>query len=218
MRKRAAPHWGRYAMLFMGLALVVAAVRWQATLTFLGRLLVDSQSPQPADLVLVLGGNFWGPRVVVGAELAKQGYAPIALISGPPYRLGDRERPEGEFAVEFLVKQGFSKELFQVFSHHASSTIEEAQSLRGELERRHAKRVLLVTSSFHSRRAAIVMTLFCPSVRFISVPAPDSHYHVTEWWRDDSSRHLFFSEWSKIFGSVFVSYPTYLVTRAFGQG
>jgi uncharacterized SAM-binding protein YcdF (DUF218 family) len=199
--------WAIVAALLLLTAIL--AIRWQATLTSLGSFLVDSQPPQKADLIVVLGGDFWGPRVLTGAELARLGYAPIALISGPPYH----ERPQGELAIEFLVKKGYPKELFQVFAHHANSTIAEANALRGELARRHVKRVLLVTASYHSRRATIVLTLFCPGVQFISVPAPDPNYHIVNWWNDDSSRQLFFSEWTKILGSLLVAYPTYLVSR-----
>ncbi len=195
-------------------SMAIAAIRWQATLTALGAFLIDSEPPRRADLILVLGGDFWGPRVLTAAELARIGYAPIALISGPPYK----DRPEGEFAVAFLVGKGYPRELFQVFGHHARSTIAEANALRGELARRKVNRVLLVTSSYHSRRAAIVLTLFCPGVRFISIPAPDSGYHVDQWWNDESSRRLFFSEWSKILGSVLVAYPAHVVGRLFGRG
>src|SRR5271169_4228877 len=94
--------------------IVAAAIRWQATLTSLGGFLVDSQPPRQADLILVLGGDFWGPRVLIGAELARLRYAPIALISGPPYQ----GRPEGELAVDFLVQKGYPREIFQVFGHH----------------------------------------------------------------------------------------------------
>jgi uncharacterized SAM-binding protein YcdF (DUF218 family) len=190
-----------------------AAVRWQATLTWLGGFLVDSQPPQPADLILVLGGDFWGARVLTGADLAMQRYAPIVLLSGPPYG----RRPEGEAAAEFLVEKGYPRALFQVFGHHAGSTIAEAKALRGELARRQVKRVLLVTSSFHSRRATMVLTLFCPGVQFISVPAVDSQYHVAGWWNDGSSRKLFFSEWAKILGSVLVAYPSSVVSHFFGR-
>ena len=141
----------------------------------------------------------------------------MALISGPPYfvRSEGVARPEGEVAVDFLVQQGYPRELFQVFGHYAGDTIGEANALRGELARRHVKRVLLVTSNYHSRRATIVLTLFCPGVTFISVPATDAHFHIAEWWNDDSSRRLFKSEWKKIFGSVLVAYPRFLVSRLF---
>lgn len=178
-------------------------------LDWLGSALIDSQPPQPADLILVLGGDFWGPRVIKGAELGKRGYAPIVLISSPPYS----GRPEGEFAVDFLTRLGYPRKEFAVFAHNAASTIAEAVALRGELARRHAKNVILVTSEYHSRRAAIVFRLFCPGVHFISVPAPDNHYHADDWWRQHSSREIFFSEWVKILGTVAVAYPKYLVSR-----
>jgi uncharacterized SAM-binding protein YcdF (DUF218 family) len=207
-------------LLLAGMLILTAilAIRWQTTLKSLGSFLVDSQPPQRADLILVLGGDFWGPRVLVGAELARLRYAPIALISGPPYQVRSEgvSRLEGELAVEFLVQKGYPRELFQVFGHHAGSTIGEANALRGELARRHVRRVLLVTSAHHSRRATIVLTLFCPGVQFISIPAPDPHYHIDQWWNDDSSRQLFFAEWSKILGSVLVAYPRYLFSRLFG--
>ena len=63
-------------------------IRWQPTLSFLGRYLVYSLPPQSADIILVLAGDFYGPRVLKAAELAKQGYAPVVLISGGPYQRG----------------------------------------------------------------------------------------------------------------------------------
>jgi uncharacterized SAM-binding protein YcdF (DUF218 family) len=191
----------------------VVALRWQSALTSLGNFLIDSQPPQKADLIVVLGGDFLGPRVLIGAELARQRYAPVALLSGPPYQ----GRPEGAVAVDFLVSRGYQRDIFQVFPTGANSTIAEAEALRIELSRRRVKRVLLVTSNYHSRRAEIVLTLFCPGVRFISIPAPDSHYHAEDWWQDESSRRLFFMEWGKIVGTVLVAYPASIVSRVLSR-
>ncbi len=208
----AAIRWVGFLTAGILILFAVGALCWQAILTALGSFLVDSQPPQQADLVLVLGGDFWGPRVLTGADLALHRYAPFVLFSGPPYH----ERFQGELTIEFLVKKGYPKEIFQVFGTTAQSTIDEAKDLRGELARRHAKRVLLVTSNFHSRRATIVLTLFCPGVKFISIPAPDSHYRIDDWWDDDSSRKLFYSEWNKILGSVLIGCPNYVVSRLGG--
>jgi len=205
--------WTAGILVLFAALLALAAIRWQTVLTCLAGFLVDTQPPQRADLIVVLGGDFWGPRVVTGAELAKQHYAPVALLSGPPFQ----GRPQGEMAIDFLAQKGYARDLFEVFSSAAQSTIAEANDLRGELARRHVKRVLLVTTSYHSRRAKIVLTLFCPGVQFISIPSPDLHFHVAEWWKDDKSRTLFFSEWSKIFGTVFLSYPRYLISGSNGS-
>ncbi len=188
-------------------------IRWQPTLSFLGRYLVYSLPPQSADIILVLAGDFYGPRVLKAAELAKQGYAPVVLISGGPYQRGI----EGDYAIAFLATHGYSTHLFESFGHNARSTIEEAIALRGELRRRHVKRVILVTSDFHSRRSAIVFRLFCPGIDFISVPGPEPKFHADRWWMDDHSRALFYSEWTKIFGTVLMAYPKDLIGRLWGS-
>jgi uncharacterized SAM-binding protein YcdF (DUF218 family) len=186
---------------------------WKGVLAFLGNLLVSGASPRSADLILVLGGDFWGPRVLKGADLAVAGYAPLALISGVPYQ----GRPEGEAAIDFLVARGYPRRLFQSFEHFSRSTIGEALALRPELERRGVHRVLLVTSAYHSRRAGIVFRLFCPGIQFVTIGAPDEHYRPDVWWEDAVSRRLFFSEWGKIFGTILIEYPKYRLQSAFGR-
>jgi uncharacterized SAM-binding protein YcdF (DUF218 family) len=185
-------------------------IRWKSCLSSLGTFLVDSQPPQSADIIVVLGGDFWGPRVIKGAELAKEGYAPLVLFSGPLYR----GRPEGELAITFLVQRGYPAKLFAVFPNAAKSTNEEARALRGELTRRGARRVILVTSSYHSRRAALVLHLVCPGIVFISVPAPDPHYHAENWWNKGDSRRLFVSEWTKILWSMLIRPEEILLVEA----
>jgi uncharacterized SAM-binding protein YcdF (DUF218 family) len=124
---------------------------------------------------------------------------------------------EGDYAITFLRTQGYPTRLFESFGHNAHSTIQEAIALRGELARRHVKRAILVTSDFHSRRSAIVFRLFCPGIDFISVPGPVPKFHADRWWMDDSSRALFYSEWTKIFGTVLIAYPKYLMGRQLGN-
>jgi uncharacterized SAM-binding protein YcdF (DUF218 family) len=212
------PNWFRRHWLAAGffiLVIVPAAVlliQWQATLNCLGAFLVSSQQPQSADLILVLAGDFYGPRAVKGADLALQGYAPLALMSGTPYQ----GRPDGELAIESLTQHGYPARLFQSFGHHARSTIEEAIALRPELARRGVKRVLLVTTAYHSRRAGIVFKLFCPGIRFIAIAAPDA-YRPDGWWKDPNSRKLFFEEWQKVLVTILVVYPKYCLSKMLGK-
>jgi len=176
-------------------------------LNWFAEALIYSQPPQNSDLILVLGGDFYGPRVIKGADLAMAGFAPVVLLSGPPYR----DRPEGEFAKEFLVSKGYLASLFSVYGHRARSTVDEAIAVCPELRRRDARRVILVTSAYHSRRAALVMRMFCPSVTFVSVPAPDSHYEPRQWRSNAESHQLFISEWKKIAGTILYAYPRHVL-------
>jgi len=198
--------WFTRSLLLLAIALAaISLARWEAILSYLGDYLVAVEDPKPADLILVLAGDFWGPRVLKGADLAVQGYAPLALFSGTPYQ----GRMDGEMAIEFLAKRGYPTRSFQSFGHHSTSTIAEAMVLRPELTRRKVKRVLLVTSSYHSRRASMVFRLFCPGIDFIAIPAPDPQYRPRDWWKDASSRRFFFAEWSKIIGTLVFVYPMY---------
>ena len=202
--------WIRRALLVLALALGTLALEWRTAFAYLGNYLIDSQPPRPSDLILVLAGDFYGLRVIKGADLAVRGFAPTLLISGSPYQ----GRFEGDFAIGFLAQKGYVTSGFESFHHYANSTIEEAEALGPELARRGVKRVLLVTSSFHSRRSAIVFRLFCPGIEFISVPSSDPEYQPSNWWMDARSKSLFYSEWSKILGTLLIGYPRHLVSHS----
>jgi uncharacterized SAM-binding protein YcdF (DUF218 family) len=192
--------------------LLLAGIAYPLTLTWLAKFLLLSQQPERADLILILGGDFYGPRALLGAELGKRGYAPRVLISGALYE----NRPEGEFAVRFLVERGYRRELFISFPRTTQSTIEEAIALCPELHRLGASKVLIVTSNYHSRRANLVFRLFCPGVRFRSIAAADRQFEVENWWKNPQYRGIFFSEWKKIIGTVFWKYPEHSLRRLWG--
>ncbi len=187
-----------------------AGWRYQAQILDLpGEFLVKSDRLERCDAVLVLGGDFLGPRVLKGAELGATGYAPKVLISGPPYA----DRRESDDAIEFLVKRGYPRALFTGLPNEAKSTIEEAIALAPQLERLGVHNAILVTRASHSRRASIVFWLFCPKVRFRSVPAVEEVFKTHQWWTDPVSKERVTQEWSKILGTVLWRYPLFLVGR-----
>ena len=185
----------------------VAVAAWRlcpVVLAGLGEFLVKAEPPEPADIIVVLGGDFWGPRVLKGAELGARGFAPRVLISGPPYG----SQSESDLAIRFLVEKGYAKELFLGFPHQAKSTIDEARVLGPELRRLGVRKAILVTRASHSRRASLVFRLYCPEARFVSVPAVDE-FQARQWWSDERSRRLCWKEWCKIAGTVMLRYAAY---------
>ena len=165
-----------------------------------GESLVASDPLQRADLIYVLAGDFFGNRVLLGADLGARGYAPRVLLSGGPYS----NTYSGDLAAQFAVKHGYAPNLFSVARISAQSTIDEARALRPVFRRMGAKRIILVTSNFHSRRTALVFRLFLPDFQFWIVPAPDASFDPRSWWKERHSRVLFFSEYQKIFGTLLV--------------
>lgn len=163
------------------------AMRPEGFWKLLGAFLVADEQITAPDAVLVLGGDFLGPRVVEGARLGHRGVAPLVVISGPPYH----ERYECDLAIDYLSdKHGFRRELFTGIRHRARNTLGEAALLRPELARLGFRRILLVTSNYHSRRALAIFRAMVPGVEFGMVPAVDPHFEPARWWLVPAQRQI----------------------------
>lgn len=110
----------------------------------LGGYLVRASAPVPADLVVVLAGDFTGHRILTGADLVRHGYAPQALISGPSGAYG---MYECDLAIQFAVRHGYPKSYFIRLPNEARSTREEAAVIVAALRQRNAHRVDVVTGA-----------------------------------------------------------------------
>jgi uncharacterized SAM-binding protein YcdF (DUF218 family) len=169
-----------------------------AALVALGQALVRSDSLERADLIYVLAGDFFGSRVLVGAELGAKGYAKWVLTSGGRYQ----DRYSSDMAVDFAVQHGYKREMFCPVRLQAVSTIEEARAMGPVFQRLGARRIILVTSNFHSRRAALAFRLFLPQYHFQMVGAPGYDFDPRSWWKNQQGRHLVWSEYEKIMGTL----------------
>jgi uncharacterized SAM-binding protein YcdF (DUF218 family) len=163
-------------------------------LTALAGYLDQSGPPEKADAVFVLAGDASGQRILKGAELVRQGYAPRAIVSGPA---GDYGYYECDLAIPFAVKAGYPGSEFVPFPNHAHSTREEAAAAAEELRSLGAHRVLLVTSLYHTRRAGSLFRAAAPGLKFIVVSAPDENFNPDGWWRNREARKTFLIEWLK---------------------
>ena len=181
--------------------LAVAAVLFLARslwLPALGRALVTDQGPAKADVIVVLGGDYQGSRILKAADLVRAGYAPLVLVSGPSGFFGVHE---SDFAISFAVRAGNPAEWFVSFPHSARSTAEESRVLLPELKRRNARRYLLVTSTYHTARAARIFRAAGDAmdggIQMRVVAAPDPYFTPDSWWRTREGRKTFFLEWCK---------------------
>lgn len=172
-----------------------------------GNFLVVSNRPEEAELVVVLGGDFWGPRVKLAAEIAKAGFAPKALISGPVYMQDKKPVPEGVLAINMLTADGYSAELLESFLIRSVSTIEEIEEISAELKRRKIKNIILVTSDYHSRRACLAFFLAAPKINTQCIGAPDPQFNVQRWWTDPAQSNRVRKEWTKLIGTVVLRSP-----------
>jgi uncharacterized SAM-binding protein YcdF (DUF218 family) len=178
--------------------LVVLAIAHTVWLRALGEFLVKAEAPFHADAVVALAGDDTGTRILTAAELVKQGYAPLVLVSGPPCCYGNRE---SEMAIAFAVAHGYPAEWFAGVPIHGNSTLEEAREIVAELARRHINRFLVVTSNYHTRRAGSIYRGLAAADRFRVVAAPDPLYRPGAWWRTRDGRKTWLLEWMKTLGN-----------------
>jgi uncharacterized SAM-binding protein YcdF (DUF218 family) len=164
----------------------------------LGGYLDKSEAPQQADAAFVLAGDQTGNRVLRAGELVKQGYVSQAIVSGPYGLYGLNEC---DLAIPFAVRAGYPQSYFVPFPNFASSTHEEAAVAVREFRKLGLRRVLLVTSTFHTRRAGNEFRTAAPEITFVVVSAPDVHFTVTGWWHDREARKTFLMEWMKTAGA-----------------
>jgi len=193
----------RWILLSIALACLLVGVFYKSLLMAVGESLIVSDPLEKADAIYVLAGDFFGSRVLLGADLGARGFAPRVLLSGGPYSSNIiRKSYSGDLAVQFAVEHGYQPALFQAIRLDTPSTIQEARAMGPIFQKMGVRRVILVTSNFHSRRAALVFRLVLPDVHFSVVPSQDLDYNPASWWKTRRGRHLVESEYEKIAGTL----------------
>ncbi|MGK9168529.1 YdcF family protein [Inquilinus limosus] len=132
-------------------------------------LLLVRTSLEPADVIVVLGGN--GPsRAWRAAALYRQGVAPRVLVTG----IDDCESIRSH-----MVDSGVPRNVIQI-ECAARNTWENAVFSAPMLTAMGARRAVLVTSWFHTRRALACFRQVLPQLEWMSGPVE----------RDESYRQM----------------------------
>ena len=184
-------------LLAVVLAVLLVLATYPIWLTVLGGYLVHSDAPVPADMIVVLAGDFTGSRILTAGNLVRQGFAPKALISGPAGVYGIYE---SELAIAMAVRNGYPAAYFVAFPNDSKSTASESEAVISELRKLHVHKIDLVTSNFHTRRAAKIFRSQAPDMEVHVVAAPDRYFTPNGWWKEREGRKTFVMEWMKTVG------------------
>jgi uncharacterized SAM-binding protein YcdF (DUF218 family) len=154
-------------------------------------LYIQDGPPMAADIIVVLAGDYSGERILKGAELAREGFAPLVLANSSDAIYG---RTESELAIGYATQKGYSPDRFVSANWIAHSTVEEAKAAIAELRRRQVHRVLVVTSLWHTGRAGRIFRRLAPEMDIRMVGADDPEWHNGKWWIDRQGKKTFFLE------------------------
>lgn len=146
-----------------------------------------------ADALIILGDdNLEGSRAGKAAELYSDHLAPAIVASG---RMLRPYAGIGELMERDLTDRGVPASAITVFRHTAGDTIDEAQALRGLVVQKGWRHVIVVTSSYHTRRARYIFSkVFPTNVQVDVAGARDPDYDPSDWWQHKADLRIFLHE------------------------
>lgn len=157
--------------------------------------LLQSDEVRPADAIVVLAGD--ARRTRHAADLFRRGFAPRILISKPE-RTGREKMFDGmeipfpraeQLDMEVLRKTGVPAGSIAFFGEGSVSTFDEALALQ-RLFAGKAKRLLVVTSPYHVRRARLILADALPDTVLNVVATPYEEFPERWWTSQDAARDL----------------------------
>lgn len=190
---------GAFITLKIALAAVVAAGVGGAALVLthpavLARFLTPADQMQRADAILVFSGDPDYERTLEATRLFHLGYATFLVFSG---RGGPGDSAES--MAEVARGHGVPERAI-LLEGQATNTYENVLFVREILSRHQVRRLVLVTSPYHQRRAYLVARHVLPEVVLINHAVPQSHWDPQGWWRHPAARKALVREYVKLAG------------------
>jgi uncharacterized SAM-binding protein YcdF (DUF218 family) len=176
------------------LALIAILLSILILSTTSGRFLVLNDL-EHADVIVVLAGET-DRRPARGLQLLSQNYAPRMLLDVPVSDVV-YDRSLIEIAKSYVAKapQSSSIEICPVVG---LSTKGETQDVARCLSHTAVRRILLVTSDYHTRRARSIFQHQLKGYQFFVTPASNPQQFGASWWQHRQWAKMNFDEWLRL--------------------
>lgn len=169
---------------------------YSAILALIGSFLVVQDELKKADAIIVINSDRNGTRVAQGVSLYKNGYADKLIFSGCQIAWQTND-------ADIMKKQALVLEVPEkaiLLDRNGYTTFDNARNTLKIMKENHLNSAILVTSSYHTRRAMwIFKKVFKASgVKLSVLPARDSEFNPGDWWRREKDAKLVFNEYTKL--------------------
>jgi uncharacterized SAM-binding protein YcdF (DUF218 family) len=188
-----------------GPAIVAAGFFWLVAWLAAYALIVREHLTQADAIVVLAGSNSYIERTQHAARLFREGVAPLVLLTDDRQQAGWSNREERnpyfvEGAIHELERQGVPRAAIRVLPDRVASTYDEAIALMREASKAHFRRLLVVTSAYHSRRALWIFRRVLsadqvevgmePTEPGRQTPRPGVWVFTVRGWRDVAEEYL----------------------------
>ncbi len=165
-------------------------------MSFTGRFLDLSQSPEQSDVIIVLSGG--GGRVEQGEALYSQKFAPYFMLSNA----NEHASLAGDM-LQTALSLGIPQNAI-LTENEALSTYQNAELTLPIMQQHGFTSAIVVSSDFHMRRVKFIFDhVYKNSGIKLTYVGADSGYNAKWWWRDRYSRETTLNEYVKMIGNVF---------------
>lgn len=152
---------------------------------------------QPADVIVAISGGDTDARAREAIALYKQGWAPMIIFSGAAE---DKQGISNAAAMAAQAVGARVPESAILLDEASINTADNASQVRPIVEQRGFKRVMLVTSPYHQRRASIEFERRVGDIAtVINHPTvSDRYWNADRWWTSPLGLWLGVSELVKV--------------------
>lgn len=157
-------------------------------------------SCRPADAIVAISGGDTSARTQEAILLYKAGWAPRLIFSGAAQ---DRSGISNAAAMRLQAQKSGVDPANITIEEESVDTADNAKKIKNIISISGIKRLILVTSPYHQRRASIEFSrVLGPNVQIVNHPTTSDSAWPATWFLSPFSWSLVFSELTKI---IFIS-------------
>ena len=187
-----------FKLLLLACLLATAVVFRAPLLRGLAEAWITSEPMVDADAIVILGGGLQ-TRPFEAARLYHQGLAPKILLLNA--RRNDTDdlgitTPSTELTRQVLLNKGVPEGAVVVIGEGVASTHDECVAVRAWVETNHAKRIIIPTDPFHTRRVQWFFrkALKGTGAEIRTEAVTPREYTATDWWQHEEGLIAFQNE------------------------
>jgi uncharacterized SAM-binding protein YcdF (DUF218 family) len=164
----------------------------------MGNYLIVNDKLEKADVAIVLGGEL-GERVEDAIRLYKQGYFNYLIVTGGPIAW---QTTEAAIMKKQAILGGIPADKI-IIEDKSLSTYKNAVDTKPIVTKYGFKKVILITSPYHTRRAAFIFRKVyrgLPIKLIVRAAEPNQYtsFVRTKWWKDYESRQRVLEEYLRV--------------------
>ena len=155
--------------------------------------------PAASDVIVVLAGDRSDQRYFKALQLLRSGLGSLVLVDASTtfVKYGHSEAERVQSFIEETA--GDLAPRVRVCAQQATYTAAEARAVGRCLEPLRVHRVLLVTDSYHTRRALVIFRTILPQYQWSVAAVDDPELYGVRWWQHRVWARTFLAEWEKTF-------------------